>query len=47
MEYKINSALLKPKTEFRFDQKQYKNLKFFEFEQLFFSKIEIEMFSTI
>ena len=31
MEYKIISALLKPKTEFRFDQKQYRNLKFFEF----------------
>ena len=47
IENKNNSVLLKPKTEFRFNWKQYINLKFFEFERLFFSKIEIEIFSTI
>ena len=45
-QYKINSCTLKPKTKFSFNQKQYRNLIFFEFEWLFFSKIEIEIFSS-
>ena len=46
MEYKDNSVLLKPKTEFRFNQKQYRNLKIFEFERLFFSEFEIQKIVT-
>ena len=35
--YKINSGHLKPKTEFRFNYKQYRNFIFFEFERSNFS----------
>ena len=48
MEYKNNSVPLKPKTEFKFNKKEYKkiiNIKKI-FEQSNFSKIEIENFST-
>jgi hypothetical protein len=47
IEYKINSGHLKPKTEFRFNKKQYRIFFFFEFERSNFSKIKIEIFSTI
>ena len=43
-EYKINSGHLKPKTEFRFNYKQYRNLFFFEFERSNFSKMKIGIF---
>ena len=46
IEYKDNSGLLKPKTEFKFNLKQYKNLKILNFGRSNFSKIKIEIFST-
>ena len=44
IEYKNNSVPLKPKTEFKFNKKEYKKILKKIFERLNFSKIEIENF---
>jgi hypothetical protein len=46
MEYKINSVFLKPKTEFKFNKKEYKKIIKNFYERSNFSKIEIEKLST-
>ena len=46
MEFKNNSVPLKPKTEFKFNKKEYKEIIKKIFEQQNFSKIEIENFFT-
>ena len=47
MEYKNNSVPLKPKTEFKFNKKEYKKIIKKNFERSNFSKIDIENFSTL
>ena len=46
IEYTNNSGLLEPKTEFKSNLKQYRNLKILDFGRSNFSKIKIEIFST-
>ena len=46
MEFKNNSVPLKPKTEFKFNRKEYKKITKKIFERSNFSKNEIENFST-
>ena len=46
MEYKNDFVPLKPKTEFKFNRKEYKKIIKKNFERSNFSKIEIENFST-
>ena len=46
MEFKNNSVPLKPKTEFKFNKKEYKKIIKKISERSNFSKIEVESFST-
>ena len=43
-QYKNNSCTLKPKTEFSFYQKQYRNLFFFNLSDYFFQKLKLKFF---